>query len=164
MRVEVRVTPENQRPRFIEVIDAPSNLGLRPPPRSGARSGPPPAGTASPGHCRAPRCRRWRIGDSAALLAGVVSQATARATPRPSAPIPWISPRRSGGVEAGRFPVILGGDCSIVLGSSMLRRRGQFGLAYIDGHLDFRHPGNAAHVEAAAGEDHASSRVGEPTG
>ena len=36
------------------------------------------------------------------------------------------------------FPVILGGDCSIVLGSTLaLKRRGRYGLLFIDGHADF---------------------------
>lgn len=57
-------------------------------------------------------------------------------------------------IEEERFPLVLGGDCSILLGNTLaLRRRGRFGLVYLDGHLDFRHPGNAAHVGAAAGED-----------
>jgi arginase len=34
-----------------------------------------------------------------------------------------------------------------------LRRRGHHGLIFIDGHTDFRHPGNAEFVGAAAGED-----------
>ena len=54
----------------------------------------------------------------------------------------------------GRFPVVLGGDCSILLGSMLaLRRLGRYGLVFIDGHLDYRHPGNAEFVGAAAGED-----------
>jgi arginase len=52
------------------------------------------------------------------------------------------------------FLIVLGGDCSIVLGVALaLRRRGRYGLAFVDGHSDFRHPGNADHVGAAAGED-----------
>jgi arginase len=46
-------------------------------------------------------------------------------------------------VGAGRFPLVLGGDCSIVLGSLLgLRRldRRRVGLAYIDGHADFATP------------------------
>ena len=34
-----------------------------------------------------------------------------------------------------------------------LRRRGRYGLAFVDAHSDFRHPGNAPAVGAAAGED-----------
>jgi arginase len=46
-------------------------------------------------------------------------------------------------IGAGRFPLVLGGDCSIVLGSLLgLRRQGRsrVGLAYIDGHADFATP------------------------
>jgi arginase len=34
-----------------------------------------------------------------------------------------------------------------------LRRLSRYGLIFIDGHLDFRHPGNAQVLGAAAGED-----------
>jgi arginase len=44
-------------------------------------------------------------------------------------------------LDAGEFPVILGGDCSIVLGSTLaFRRRGRYGLLFIDGHADFYQP------------------------
>jgi arginase len=46
-------------------------------------------------------------------------------------------------IGAGRFPLVVGGDCSIVLGSLLgLRRldRRPVGLAYIDGHADFATP------------------------
>ncbi|HEX6535931.1 MAG TPA: arginase family protein [Gemmatimonadaceae bacterium] len=46
-------------------------------------------------------------------------------------------------VRRGRFPVVLGGDCGIVLGSLLgLRRAGRqrVGLAYVDGHADFATP------------------------
>jgi arginase len=44
---------------------------------------------------------------------------------------------------AGQFPLVLGGDCSIVLGSLLGLRRaghGRVGLAYVDGHADFATP------------------------
>ena len=42
---------------------------------------------------------------------------------------------------AGEFPVVLGGDCSILLGTMLaLRRRGRYGLLYIDGDADFYQP------------------------
>lgn len=57
-------------------------------------------------------------------------------------------------VRTGEFVVLLGGDCSILLGAMLgLRRLGRYGLVHVDGHLDFRHPGNAEYVGAAAGED-----------
>ncbi len=44
-------------------------------------------------------------------------------------------------LDAGEFPVVLGGDCSIVLGSMLaLRRRGRYGLLYVDGDADFYQP------------------------
>jgi arginase len=48
----------------------------------------------------------------------------------------------------------LGGDCSILLGPALaLARIGTPGLVFIDAHSDFRHPGNAPHVDALAGEE-----------
>ena len=44
-------------------------------------------------------------------------------------------------LDAGEFPVVLGGDCTIVLGSMLaFRRRGRYGLFFIDGHADFFQP------------------------
>ena len=44
-------------------------------------------------------------------------------------------------LDRGEFPLILGGDCSILLGSMLaLKRRGRFGLLFIDGHADFYQP------------------------
>ena len=44
-------------------------------------------------------------------------------------------------LEEGEFPVVLGGDCSILLGTMLaLRRRGRYGLLYIDGDADFYQP------------------------
>jgi arginase len=44
-------------------------------------------------------------------------------------------------LDAGDFPVVLGGDCSILLGTMLaLRRRGRYGLLYIDGDADFYQP------------------------
>jgi arginase len=41
----------------------------------------------------------------------------------------------------GEFPVVLGGDCSILLGAALaLKRRGRYGLLYIDGDADFYQP------------------------
>ena len=54
-------------------------------------------------------------------------------------------------VEAGEFPVVLGGDCSIILGTALaLRRRGRFGLLFIDGHADFYQPSANPNGEAAS--------------
>lgn len=46
-------------------------------------------------------------------------------------------------LAASRFAVVLGGDCSILLGCLLgARRDGRCGLVHLDGHSDFRHPGN----------------------
>ena len=58
-------------------------------------------------------------------------------------------------LDQGEFPVVLGGDCTILLGSMLaLRRRGRFGLLFIDGHADFFQPeadpeGEGASMELA---------------
>jgi arginase len=38
-----------------------------------------------------------------------------------------------------------------------LRRRGRFGLVHLDGHTDFRHPGNSPNCASLAGEDLAAA-------
>lgn len=44
-------------------------------------------------------------------------------------------------LDEGEFPVVLGGDCSILLGAALaLKRRGRYGLLYIDGDADFYQP------------------------
>ena len=41
-------------------------------------------------------------------------------------------------LSQNKFPFILGGDCSILLGSAIaLKQKGNFGLFYLDGHTDF---------------------------
>ncbi|OZI50702.1 arginase family protein [Bordetella genomosp. 4] len=54
-------------------------------------------------------------------------------------------------LDAGEFPVILGGDCTIVLGSMLaLRRRGRYGLLFIDGNADFFQPEAEPNGEGAS--------------
>ena len=59
--------------------------------------------------------------------------------------------------EARRFPLVLGGDCSVMLGGLFaLRRSGGGGLVHVDGHSDFFHPGNydtSSRLGTAAGMD-----------
>ena len=44
-------------------------------------------------------------------------------------------------LDNGEFPVVLGGDCSLLLGAMLaLRRRGRYGVLYIDGDADFYQP------------------------
>ena len=56
-------------------------------------------------------------------------------------------------LDRGEFPVVLGGDCSILLGSLLaLRRRGRHGLLFLDGHADFYQPDTDTEAEAASME------------
>jgi arginase len=58
-------------------------------------------------------------------------------------------------LDGGAFPIVLGGDCSILLGNMLaLKRRGRYGLLFLDGHADFYQPeaepmGEAASMELA---------------
>ena len=46
-----------------------------------------------------------------------------------------------GDLRENIFPVVLGGDCSIMIGNMLaLRRRGRYGLFFLDGHADFYQP------------------------
>jgi arginase len=144
--------------RAIAVLDAPSVLGLRPP---------------APG--KVPGC--WRL-PGALRRHGLVERLGAADAGRVEPPPyrPEIDPAtgvRNGDtmpgysvaladrlqrlLDTGAFPLVLGGDCSILLGGMLaLRRRGRYGLVSVDGGLDFRHPGNAhlvGPVGSVAGED-----------
>jgi arginase len=49
-----------------------------------------------------------------------------------------------------RFPLVLGGDCSILIGNLLaLRRLGRYGLFFIDGHADFYQPEASSTGEVA---------------
>jgi arginase len=53
-------------------------------------------------------------------------------------------------IDGGEFPVVVGGDCSILLGCTLaLRRRGRYGLLFLDGHADFYAPHQSLTGEAA---------------
>ena len=54
-------------------------------------------------------------------------------------------------LDNAEFPLVLGGDCSILLGAMLaLKRRGRFGLLFIDGHADFYQPAANPTGEAAS--------------
>ncbi|MFJ3727194.1 arginase family protein [Streptomyces sp. NPDC090045] len=56
-------------------------------------------------------------------------------------------------LDDGRFPLVLGGDCTVLLGNLLaLRRRGRYGLLFLDGHTDFYQPAAEPTGEAASME------------
>lgn len=70
-------------------------------------------------------------------------------------------------MDAGAFPLVIGGDCSVLLGSLYgARLAGAQGLIHVDGHSDFLHPGNydtGGRLGSAAGMDLAlATGRGEP--
>jgi arginase len=149
--------------RRIAVLDAPTNLGLRP-----------PTPTSVPGCAKAPGALRDQ-----GLVAALGARDAGCLTPARYDPGDWrpgdgvchadsigaytraLAGRIGAIVSAGEFPLVLGGDCSVLLGAGLAMNRlgenldggGRIGLVFIDGHSDFRHPGNASYVGAAAGED-----------
>jgi arginase len=132
----------NKRPSAL--IRAPSNLGLRPPLRGG-----------EPGTWRAPAA----LTEAGLLKAFSVSEVLDLPRP-PYSPDAQPGTRLRNGptlrafnleladaVErfsrAARFPLVIGGDCSVLLGAlAGARRLGPLSLVHVDGHSDFRHPGN----------------------
>lgn len=58
-------------------------------------------------------------------------------------------------IQSGDFPILLGGDCSVLIGAMLgLRRIGRYGLFFVDAHADFYQPeaepsGEAASMELA---------------
>ncbi|CEJ12544.1 Arginase [bacterium YEK0313] len=54
-------------------------------------------------------------------------------------------------LDARECPVVLGGDCTILLGSMLaFRRRGRYGLLFIDGNADFFQPEQEPNGEGAS--------------
>ncbi|SMH38203.1 arginase [Rathayibacter oskolensis] len=61
-------------------------------------------------------------------------------------------------LDRGGSPLVLGGDCSILLGIGLaLAKWGRTGLVHIDGHTDFRRPATSDDCASVAGEDLAAA-------
>ncbi|HEY4017899.1 MAG TPA: arginase family protein [Pseudonocardiaceae bacterium] len=148
---------------MIGLIAAPSNLGLRPPEPG-----------AVPGCAKAPEALReaglyHRLMAAGAIDCGVVLPGRYRDD--------WVAgagrlrnqdtivehcrrlaERLTAVLDEGIAPLVLGGDCGLLIGAALaLRRRGRYALVHIDGHTDFRHPGNSARCASLAGEDLAAA-------
>jgi arginase len=148
----------------IALLSAPSNLGLRPPRRGSV-----------PGTAKAPDALReaglfQRFADAGAVDAGVVlsGRYVDDDSTRPAGHVRneaamveharRLADRLSSILDAGDTPLVIGGDCSVLLGIGVaLSRRGGTGLVHVDGHTDFRHPGNSDECASVAGEDLAAA-------
>ncbi len=154
--------------RDICLVRAPSNLGLRP---------------LRPGHVPG----TWR-GPEALTKAGLVEALAPTAAVDLERPVYSAEPEpgtrlRNGhairrfnleladavadALGRGEWPLVIGGDCSVLLGAlAAARRSGPVALVHVDGHSDFRHPGNYdanAMLGSAAGMDLAlATGRGEP--
>jgi arginase len=150
-------------PLTIAILAAPTNFGLRP-----------PQPTAVPGCAKAPEAYRAAGLHRNLMAAGAVDAGLVPAGRYVDDFVPGANQLRNQRalleyssrlaaevgqlIDAGGTPVVLGGDCSILLGvGEALHARGRFGLIHLDGHTDFRHPGNSAHCANLAGEDLAAA-------
>jgi arginase len=141
--------------RPLAIVDAPSTLGLR---------------STGVEHLSACLLQNGLAERLSARRAGRVEPLPRRGTRDPvtltldaDAIASW-SPRLADAVgqvlDRGELPIVLGGDCSILLGSALaLKRRGRFGLLFVDGHADFYQPeanpnGEAASMELALATGH----------
>lgn len=149
---------------MIALLSAPSNLGLRPPQRGSV-----------PGASKAPEALReaglfHRFVEGGARDAGIVLAGRYLDDDhvRPDGHVRnemamvdharRLAARVASILDAGDAPLVIGGDCSVLLGIGVaLSRRGGAGLVHIDGHTDFRHPGNSDECASVAGEDLAAA-------
>lgn len=144
---------------MITLLSAPSNLGLRPPERGSV-----------PGSAKAPEAFREaglfrRFGELGAREGGVVlagryvdddDTRAAGLVRNQDAMLDHtrrLADRLDRLLDAGEAPLVVGGDCAILLGAGVATaRRGGVGLVHVDGHTDFRHPGNSDACASVAGE------------
>jgi len=149
---------------MIELISAPTNLGLRPP-----QPGSVPGTAKAPEALRAAglfaRFETLGARDGGIVLPGRYVDDDATRQPghvrNEAAMIDHarrLATRIGTVMDEGRSPLVIGGDCSLLLGAGVaLARRGRFGLVHVDGHTDFRHPGNSTECASVAGEDLAAA-------
>jgi arginase len=147
----------------IGVLAAPTNLGLRPPEPGSV-----------PGCAKAPEALRQaglyaHLRQIGAIDVGVVLPGRYRDDAEPGVPrlrnqntlldhTRRLAERLAGLLDQDYRPLVLGGDCSVLIGAGLaLARRGHYGLVHLDGHTDFRHPGNTPHCHSLAGEDLAAA-------
>lgn len=132
--------------RKIHILEAPSNLGLRP-----LRPGHIPGVWLMPQALQ----KQGLVKRLNAVWAGRVEAPAYQAEadeasgflngPAVAAYSDLLAERLLPLIQANIFPLVLGGDCSILLGNLLaLRSRGNYGLCFIDGHNDFSYPRDAS--------------------
>jgi arginase len=155
-----------ERPRHL--VLAPSNLGLRP-----EDNGAEPGAWQAPDVLMAAGLKKCVAAEKVVQLLRPAYETRAQAGTRirNGLTLRRFSLDLAGAVrtvlEAGAFPLVIGGDCSVLLGSLYgARLEGARGLIHIDGHSDFFHPGNydtRSRLGSAAGMDLAlATGRGEP--
>jgi arginase len=140
--------------KTISIIEAPTNLGLMP-----------PAPDKLPGTYQAPDAfkaaqigARLRAQDAGRVDAPVYRpEIDVETGIRNTAALRGYSTRLAElvarEVKRDRFTLVIGGDCSILLGSALaLKKLGRYGLVFIDGHTDFHTP-QSSRTGGAAGMD-----------
>ena len=141
----------------IVLLSAPTNLGLRPPEVSSV-----PECSKAPEALREAGLYRFFIEmggiDGGAAIPGQYSDKISAGRIRNEDEIlkysKKIQERITGILENGNTPLVIGGDCSLLLGIGLaLKRRGSYGLVHIDGHTDFHNPGNSSKCTSLADED-----------
>jgi len=150
--------------RFV-VVRAPSGLGLRAPGVEGL-------GDALLGHGLA-RALGARVATTVAPppASGVRDPATGVLNgPEIAAYAVALADAVGTVLDAGDVPLVLGGDCSVLLGGALaLRRRAAAGLLFLDGHADFYQPsaeptGEAASMDLALATGYGPPAVGDLEG
>ncbi|ROQ16639.1 arginase family protein [Curtobacterium sp. PhB171] len=149
---------------MIALVSAPTNLGLRPPQPG-----------AVPGTAKAPEALREaglhrRFAEQGAADAGVVLPGRYVDDDATRAPgvvrneravidhARRLADRIDTVLASGAAPLVVGGDCSVLLGAGLaMKRRDGVGLVHVDGHTDFRNPGNSDACASVAGEDLAAA-------
>jgi arginase len=140
--------------RSVFLIEAPSNLGLKPP-RPGVEPGVRrlPEALAAAGLGEAIAAARGGRVEPPPYSPEVDPETGIRNAPAIARYAPRLADLVGDVLDRGGLPLVLGGDCSILLGSLLaLRRRGRYGLFFVDGHADFATPATSP-SHGAAGMD-----------
>jgi arginase len=151
--------------RRVAVLDAPSNLGLKPP-----SPGKEPGVKNMPAVLRAHGImRRLSVEDAGSVVPPAYTGAIDPAIKvRNAAGVRDYSLQLANRIEEllrqGKFPLVLGGDCSILLGTALaLRKRGRYGLLFVDGHADLLTPASSQSGGAAGMDLALATGVGPET-